>query len=619
MRSDLRKRHMEHCHAVALEQQNANEATRSSSSPTISKRPTATTPRTTSHGNTQGRTPLAADALIDADELPSETAYAATFLAQFHRSFPLLHESTFARSSPPLALLRATACIGALQARTDQSTTISRSLFRSGVEALCKYVNDDRARYQQDWVLQAFILYELYGLYSGDEVLSQKATTIHTNLVDALRIYQMTQGTGSPSDTEAVDDLDEHRLQERWQQFIERETKVRCVYALYLLDTQRAILCNLRPILSSLEIKHDLPCDEDLWLASTAKDWAALMSQRFKSFNDCEDFLAFEENIPDSSFYASTQFLLHPQPARDTPSRLRLLWSSPFAALVLVSQLAMVVRELTHAACLLERPCFSQRSLSVLTETQYSQISQALRSISELVPQSEVSASTTGAASSPGLWRTWPAAFSLAHPLTSPASHVDTQQSHSALWEHFHMMWHYTWITLSHPDALIVRGVVETSLAGAIATAGHLGRPKAKSQRDLYEDRDVFRLLNSLDRSLRQLAAGTNHYEEHPFATLLGFKISLVGWRLVRLTMNDLSKPSGFVLETLLSACGLSSTISEGTAAPELTYLRWLVQAFEERNVWPVGYWTGQVLREMAQDSETMGALADTALKSALE
>lgn len=618
MRSDLRKRHMEHCHAVALQQQNLPEEANSSSSPGAGKRFAASTPKPQSHHKSTERTPMAADALIDADEMPSEAAYASTFLTRFHRSFPLLHEPSFAKSSPPLALLRATACIGALQSRTDRDTSISQSLFRTGVEALCKYVNEDRGRYQQEWVLQAFILYELYGLYSDDENLSQKATSIHTNLVEAVRIYQMTQSGVGPPDAGTIEGLGEEETEGQWRNFIERETKLRCVYALYLLDTQRAIMCNLRPILSSLEIKHDLPCDEDLWLASTAGEWAALMSLRFTSFNDCEDFLATEENIPGRSFYASAQYLLHTQPASEAPGRLRLLWSSPFAALVLVSQLAMVVRELTHAACLLERPTFQQRPLSLLTETQYSQISQALRSIAELVPRSEV-ASASNITSSPASSRAWPAAFSLVHPLSNSANHVDTQQSHSPLWAHFHMMWHYTWITLSHPDALIVRGVVETSLAGAIATAGHLGRPKAKSQRDIYQDRDVFRLLNSLDQSLKQLALSARQVEEHPFATLLGYKITLVGWRLVRLTMNDISTPSSFVLDTLLSACNQSPNMSDGAAGPEVTYLRWLVQMFEKRNIWPLGYWIGQVLKEMAQESETMGAYVDTALTTALE
>lgn len=613
MRSDLRKRHMEHCHAVALQQQKVTNNTNTSpTSPHARECFHDTTPRTTSRSRTTERTPLTADALVDADELPSETAYSRAFLTHFHRSFPLLHEHSYISSSPPLALLRATACIGALQTRTDQGTAISRTLFRTGVEALCKYVNEDRGRYQQDWVLQAFLLYELYGLYSGDEVLSQKATTIHTNLVEAVRMYQMTQGRVSSSpDDEAMKGSSEEETTQRWRRFIHRETKVRCVYALYLLDTQRAIMCNLRPILSSLEIKHDLPCDEDLWLASTAGEWAGLMSLRFTSFNDCEDLLATEENIPKSSFYASAQFLLHPQPANEAPNRLRLLWSSPFAALVLVSQLAMVVRELTHAACLLERPTFQQRSLSLLTETQYSQISQALRSIAELVPRSEVAAISSNMVTSPGSWRVLPAAFSSA---PSSSSQADTQQSHGALWAYFHMMWHYTWITLSHPDALIVRGVVETSLAGAIATAGHLGRPKAKSQRDIYQDRDVFRLLNSLDQSLRQLALETNRLEEHPFTTLLGYKITLVGWRLIRLTMNDMSKPSNFVLETLLSACDQPILGHDGAAGPEAMYLRWLVHTFEQRSVYPVGYWIGQVLREMAQTSETMGAVVDTAM-----
>lgn len=376
-------------------------------------------------------------------------------------------------------------------------------------------------------------------------------------------------------------------------------------------------MCNLRPIISSLEIKNDLPCDEDIWLAQSAEEWAILEAQRFKSFNESEDFLAMDETLPESSFYESTHFLLHPDSSTRTPSKLRLLWSSPFAALILVTQLQMVSRELTHAACLLKRPTFSQRNLSLLTESQYSQISQALQSIAELVPENS-------AAWSDAEQSMWSPARSIGFNFASMSSDIPSMQSHPALWNYFWRMWHYTSITLSHPDALLVRGVVETSLPGSIATAGHLARPRPKSQRDIYEDRDVFRLLKNLDQSLRELVpvemTGLSKAvldDENPFATLLGYKTSLTGWRLLRLTMNDFTKPSIFVRDTLVRACSLTMRTEEVSAVTlEVAYLKRLVQAFMCRDVWPVGSWVGKILEEMAVEAQSIGMTLDTVMNA---
>lgn len=262
---------------------------------------------------------------------------------------------------------------------------------------------------------------------------------------------------------------------------------------------------------------------------------------------------------------------------------------------------------------------------SLLTETQYTQISQALRSIAEMVPREDFRIASVTTSFRP----TYNGSID---PFSSLTSMPQNQQSHDALWHYFWIMWYYTSITLSHPDALLIRGVVETSLPGAIATAGHLARPKPKAQRDIYEDRDVFRLLNSIDQSLRRLipadpvassgggGGAERDRSENPFTTLLGFKTSLAGWRLVRLTMNDTSKPSNFVLDTILRACAPSEPCSgSGIVAPEVKYLRSLVQAFKRRYIWSVGDWVERVLTEIAQESENLEAALDTVLRESMD
>ncbi|GME44253.1 Zinc finger C2H2-type protein [Neofusicoccum parvum] len=367
---------------------------------------------------------------------------------------------------------------------------------------------------------------------------------------------------------------DRSRFQETWvlQAYILLEV---CIYSIYLLDSQLSIACNLRPQISALEIKYELPCADDLWSATTADAWHTARTQHFRSFNEQDDRPGAHDDDAaptEGSLYSSTQDLLHHR--RSRPS-LRLLWYSPFAALVLVTQLQMMSRELTHASCLLERPKNTQRHLSILTEAQYNQISCALRNIAELAPRSD------------------PAG---AHPL----------------WHAFWLTYHYTSLTLSHPDSLLVTGVVETNLPAAIATAGHLARPRSRrANRDIYEDRDVFRILNDLEAALGRMAAAPGVEGENPFLTLLAFKICLVGWRVVRLTMGEAGRgeeagqgrcnPSRFVLQSVMAAIREGRGEeggAEGALEAEVEYLQWVREALLRRSVWPVGRWEAAIVDE---------------------
>ncbi|KAL1647164.1 hypothetical protein SLS58_002935 [Diplodia intermedia] len=415
---------------------------------------------------------------------------------------PTLHEPTFEVDTAPKALLTAVRCIGSLYGSAESRFSASRKFFEDGYHALEDY---------------AYILLEAYGIYMCDDSLLSKAQNIHHALVGAIRDLQMThdghasrlETPNSPEVMPAMAENDAGTLQKRWLDFIQEESRKRCIYSIYLLDSQLSIACNLRPQISALEIKYDLPCADDLWSARTAAAWESTRTQHFRSFNEPDDHFASDEAKPsEGSLYGSTQDLLHahssgsrhPPPPPPSPT-LRLLWYSPFAALVLVTQLQMTARELTHASCLLERPraaATTQRSLSILTEAQHGQISQALRNIAELIPPRRRPTTTTTTTNNSSGTPT----------PTTAGSSSNNSNTFAPLWHAFWLTHHYTSITLSHPDALLVTGVVETTtLPAAIATAAHLARPRARrANRDVYEDRDVFRILRDLEGALGEIA-----------------------------------------------------------------------------------------------------------------
>ncbi|KAK0650599.1 hypothetical protein DIS24_g6710 [Lasiodiplodia hormozganensis] len=514
---------------------------------------------------------------------------------------------------------------------------------------------EDCSRFQETSVLQSYILLEFYGVYVCDDTLLSKAQAIHHAVVGAIRELQMTHDghasrLDSPEEPECIPSLAANNsatLQQRWREFIAEEERKRCIYAVYLLDSQLSIACNLRPQLSALEIKYQLPSADDLWAAPTAESWDKLQKEHFRSFNEHDDRFGTDEVTPSQgSLHGSTQDLLFNRPADPHPPALRLLWYSPFAALVLVTQLQMTARELTHASCLLLRPKLSrnaamsddnashqqQRPLSILTEAQHGQISQALRNIAELAPQPQ--------------HHRHPAAASSSSSSTSALSTSATTEGNHPLWHSFWLTWRYTSLTLSHSDALLVSGVVETNLPAAIATAGHLARPRRKRYRDRYEDRDVFRILVDLERALVGIGrgpgcGGTNGSAvagvpelENPFLTLLAFKISLIGWRIVRLTaMTAMADegvaaydglggggggrcdPSRFVLRSIMAAIGEDTGMSGDADGgrmmdAEVRYLRWVQEALQKRTVWPVGKWEAAIVQEAAAEAAEYAAMA---------
>ncbi|ORY58453.1 fungal-specific transcription factor domain-containing protein [Pseudomassariella vexata] len=548
------------------------------------------------------------------------------FLTGFLPNFPLLHEGSFHVVSAQVPLLNVIRCIGSLYCQTaEHDESWRKATFQSTLQSLRNYVEQNRSRHQETWVLQTFLLLEYLGLYGGDDWHFLQAQRIHRDLVDAIRMLQMTHtgsdemnDAGSAMDASIGDEdwevNDADSLEARWQEFVKYESRKRCIYILYLLDSQLSILCNVRPMLSSLEIKHDLPCCEDVWLAKSAEEWSTCQKRQFRSFDDHDDQAYSYETPPSQGlFYEASQTLLQQpqqsekgeqqQPQKQKqPRKLRLLWASPFAAVILVMQLQMMARELTHASCLLERPKAQRRSLSVLTDKQHAQISQALRAIAELVPRNQKPV------------------FSLFDFHRMDA--FPDSGSSAPLWHSFWLLWYYTSITLSHPDSLLVSGIVESNLPLAIATAGHLATPRSKEKRDIYEDRDVFRILNDLELALEILnpTKSTTHPSlESPFTSLLGFKICLVGWRLVRLTMIEAcsssshntkhrsarSRPCAFVLDAIMSGIGnqLDSEMQppREIARSEVGFLEWVVATLKTRTTWPVGKWVAAVMEENVQ------------------
>lgn len=72
-----------------------------------------------------------------------------------------------------------------------------------------------------------------------------------------------------PSTTAATEDLDS-----LWRAFVTAESQKRTLFAVHQIDALWYQILSIPRSLSHLEIKHELPCPEDRWAASSAAAWA---------------------------------------------------------------------------------------------------------------------------------------------------------------------------------------------------------------------------------------------------------------------------------------------------------------------------------------------------------
>ncbi|KAF4898640.1 Zinc finger protein MSN2 [Colletotrichum fructicola] len=323
------------------------------------------------------------------------------------------------------------------------------------------------SRFQEVWVMQAYLLFEYYAIHCCDDGRFSVALKIHRKVVDASRQYQLLQDRftlgldesfNSPT---SIDNTAAYSTESAWHAAIQNESRKRIAYCLYYLDAQLAICCNMRPLLAALEIKYELPCRDDIWEGTTAEDWQALVFAQDGSFNEEEDDDANAEPRPaHGDLYGCLARLMNPDSsARGRPPGL--LWQSSFTCLVLIIQILMMTRDLTLAGSFLYhniRPGESKNNLSIISEVNRAPIMQALDSLADL--------------------------------MRKPSHDLGSSSTNSASWDRVWTMWHYAALSLTHQEALLTSGIVEYSLPNAISTCWELNKPRSKQHRDVYDDRD---------------------------------------------------------------------------------------------------------------------------------
>ncbi|KAK2684125.1 Zinc finger C2H2-type [Fusarium oxysporum f. sp. vasinfectum] len=117
-------------------------------------------------------------------------------------------------------------------------------------------------------LVQSLLLLEIYAMMYLCGNHSAYGLKTHTRMISLAR----SSGLSIPLPTELTSKTP--CLNSLWRTFIEAESHKRTLFAAHQIDTLWYQFLSIPRQFSHLEIKHELPCPQDQWAASSAAEWA---------------------------------------------------------------------------------------------------------------------------------------------------------------------------------------------------------------------------------------------------------------------------------------------------------------------------------------------------------
>ncbi|KAF3397293.1 hypothetical protein DPV78_007835 [Talaromyces pinophilus] len=190
---------------------------------------------------------------------------------------PFLHRPTFDASQTPIHLVLSMLSL-AYQHGEDldsdgqagSGVTLSTRCFHRarGLLASMEQENDDQLDVTNDIsMIQAYLLLQICATMYLCGKSSEYGPQMHSNMIILARAKGLMQPTKIESSVAVC-------LDSLWREFIKAESHKRTLFAIHQIDSWWYQFCSVPRLLSHLEIKHNLPCPESSWMASTSAQWA---------------------------------------------------------------------------------------------------------------------------------------------------------------------------------------------------------------------------------------------------------------------------------------------------------------------------------------------------------
>ncbi|KAI9442696.1 fungal-specific transcription factor domain-containing protein [Lactarius indigo] len=203
--------------------------------------------------------------------------YLYIFLTAFLPQVPIIHIPTLRFELKPPMMLRAMQACGALfvqtpvaQAFVEKTLDTSRELI---IRDLTKPSSDPK---QQIHAIMTLILLQTIGLFHQDPQQRASSNIYHGMLVLMIRQNRLIERLAT-WEHQPFPATEPTELDAMWRGWAMHETLKRVVYLGYCHDQAHRIYFSLPPSFSHAEFTMCLPCEEELWAAKTANEWAQLL------------------------------------------------------------------------------------------------------------------------------------------------------------------------------------------------------------------------------------------------------------------------------------------------------------------------------------------------------
>ncbi|KAL7424527.1 hypothetical protein Q5752_000211 [Cryptotrichosporon argae] len=181
---------------------------------------------------------------------------------------PFLHEPTFDIDASPSHLILAMLSIGLQYGDVpEDDRPLATQCFRRSRALLAQYDEASADSAHNLTVVQAYLLLQTAAIMymCGKETAS--GLRMHAKSVELARSGGLMEPYPTkPGSTAGLEAL--------WLEFVKAESHKRTLLAVYQLDASWYHILSIPRSLSHLEIKHDMPCSDELWNLSTAAEWA---------------------------------------------------------------------------------------------------------------------------------------------------------------------------------------------------------------------------------------------------------------------------------------------------------------------------------------------------------
>ncbi|SPO43849.1 uncharacterized protein PSANT_01534 [Moesziomyces antarcticus] len=249
------------------------------------------------------------------------------YFRKVHPYTPILHQPSFdpETTSPVLLLIMVTKglvfYVSEMQARGARSASLARLQKRASILApalseltrigtMSAYEADQRG-FQDIVINSAWLLQQQFGIGAGNKRLYKLAERNRGGIMTAIRRIGLLNMSTIRLDTtdQPLDTIDDQKLERKWRAWIERESRIRLGWCVFLYDQLYSLYMDISPVLLYTEITSPFPCDEQLWNARSAREWYSRIPQHSQA-------------TPKTSFIDALRKLLDPPRHEDIPLRL---------------------------------------------------------------------------------------------------------------------------------------------------------------------------------------------------------------------------------------------------------------------------------------------------------